>query len=206
MIYLTQGILLGLYAGVLPGPFQAFMLSQSLQHGWRRSLHLALVPLLTDLPVMLVLLTLLSQLPDWLLNLLRFGGGFYLLYLAWNTLKKVRGWTDTSDEAPAPPHGSFLQSILINYLNPNVYIFWGTVGVPIILAGLESSPFQGIGFIIGFYLTLVMVLSLSVIMTANGRLSIRMFNSISRFCRSVTSWANPTVPITLPSVSKMGDL
>jgi threonine/homoserine/homoserine lactone efflux protein len=111
---------------------------------------------------MLVLLTLLSQLPDWLLNLLRFGGGFYLLYLAWNTLKKVRNGTDASSEAPAPPHGSFLQSILINYLNPNVYIFWGTVGVPIILAGLESSPFQGMGFIIGFYLTLVLVLCILI--------------------------------------------
>ena len=64
MVYLTQGIVLGLYAGVLPGPFQAFMLAQSLQNGWRHSLPLALVPLLTDLPVMLLLLTLLSQMPE----------------------------------------------------------------------------------------------------------------------------------------------
>jgi threonine/homoserine/homoserine lactone efflux protein len=162
MIYLTQGLLLGLYAGILPGPFQAFMLSQSLQNGWRRALPLALVPLLTDLPVMLLLLTLLSQIPDLLLNLLRFGGGFYLLYLAWNTLKKVKNGAVSASASSNPPAGSFIQSILINYLNPNVYIFWGTVGVPIILEGLENSPLHGMGFILGFYLTLILVLSVLI--------------------------------------------
>lgn len=33
MIYLTQGILFGFYASVMPGPFQAFILSQIVRDG-----------------------------------------------------------------------------------------------------------------------------------------------------------------------------
>ena len=69
MFYLTQGIVFGLYAALLPGPFQAFMLSKSLQNGWRHALPLALVPLLTDLPVMLLMLGLLAQVPARLIGL-----------------------------------------------------------------------------------------------------------------------------------------
>ncbi len=162
MVYLTQGIVLGLYAAILPGPFQAFMLSKSLQNGWRRTLPLAFVPLLTDLPVMLLMLGLLAQVPAWLMDYLRFAGGIYLLYLAWNTLQRYKASADPAGNLPQSSQRGFFQSIMINYLNPNVYIFWGTVGVPIILEGLESSTAQGISFILGFYITLVIALAVII--------------------------------------------
>ena len=189
MVYLTQGIVLALYTAILPGPFQAFVLSQSLQNGWHRTQPLAFVPLLTDLPVMLLMLGLLAQVPVWLMDYLRFAGGIYLLYLSWNTFQFYK----TPASLPALPsesnHRSFFQSIWINYLNPNVYIFWGTVGVPIILKGLESSAAQGISFIIGFYLTLVVVLSIMIYLFGSvGQLNPRvqrflgLFLTVLLFC------------------------
>ena len=189
MIYLTQGIVLGLYAAILPGPFQAFMLSKSLQNGWRSTLSLAFVPLLTDLPVMLVMLILLAQMPVWLMDYLRFAGGIYLLYLSWNTLQRYKESNNPSDNPPESGQRGFFQSILINYLNPNVYIFWGTVGVPIILEGLESSTAQGISFILGFYLTLVIALAVMIYLfgsvgklNSRGQRFLTLFLTLILFC------------------------
>jgi threonine/homoserine/homoserine lactone efflux protein len=182
MIYLTQGILLGLYASILPGPFQAFMLSQTLRSGWRRTMPLAIVPLLTDLPVMLGLLFLVAQMPGWLLDVLRTAGGVYLLYLGWNTftgIKTIHPSTPSQNEAGSD---GFFKSILINYLNPNVYIFWGAVGVPIILTGLNSTPISGINFILGFYLTVVLMLAVTIFLFGSaGALSLRFRRYMSLF-------------------------
>lgn len=93
MYFLTQGIVFGLYAAVLPGLMQAFLLSQIIRSGWKRTLPLALIPLGSDGPVMLSLFFLLSQLPLWFTHGLRIFGGFYILYLAWDayhTTKKLK--------------------------------------------------------------------------------------------------------------------
>jgi threonine/homoserine/homoserine lactone efflux protein len=40
---------------------------------------------------------------------------------------------------------------LMNFLNPNVYIFWGTIGAPIVLEGWQTAFWQGMAFIVGMY-------------------------------------------------------
>lgn len=71
MIIFTQGVMLGLYAAVIPGPLQAFLLSQTLRVGWKRTLPAALSPLLSDGPIILLFLLLLSQAPGWVLKILQ---------------------------------------------------------------------------------------------------------------------------------------
>ena len=66
LIYITQGIVLGLYGAAIPGPFQAFLLSETLRSGWKRTLPAALAPLISDGPVLLAFLLVLSRLPDFL--------------------------------------------------------------------------------------------------------------------------------------------
>ena len=39
----------------------------------------------------------------------------------------------------------------MNLLNPNVYIFWATIGAPIVLAGWQRSIWLGWAFILGMY-------------------------------------------------------
>ena len=143
---------------------------------------LAIVPLLTDLPVMLGLLFLVAQMPGWLLDLLRTAGGVYLLYLGWITYTGIKNIHPSTPTLNDPGSDGFFKSILINYLNPNVYIFWGAVGVPIILTGLNSTPISGINFILGFYLTVVFMLAVIIFLFGSaGALSLRFRRYMSLF-------------------------
>jgi threonine/homoserine/homoserine lactone efflux protein len=153
MYFLTQGIIFGLYAAFLPGPMQAFLLSQVIRSGWKRTLPLALIPLGSDGPIMITLFFLLSQLPLWFTHVLRIVGGFFILYLAWDAYKTSKKPQDLALSA-LPQYNqqaTFLKGVTMNLLNPNVYIFWATIGVPTILTGWQTSPLLGISFALGFY-------------------------------------------------------
>jgi threonine/homoserine/homoserine lactone efflux protein len=151
--YLSQGIIFGLYAAVLPGPLQAFLLSRILQNGWKRTLPLAFVPLLSDGPIMLTLFLVLSQLPVWFPTGLRIVGGVFILYLAWDAFhtKIDSEKIIQSEEVKNVDKAGFIKGVTMNLLNPNVYIFWATIGVPTILAGWETSPMNGAAYILGMF-------------------------------------------------------
>ena len=153
MYYLSQGIIFGLYAAILPGPLQAFLLSRILQNGWKQTLPLAFIPLFSDGPIMLTLFLVLSQLPDWLPTSLRIIGGFFIIYLAWDAFRNSNKQEDNISPLTSKKidRAGFIKGITMNILNPNVYIFWATIGVPTILAGWEVAPIQGIAYFVGVY-------------------------------------------------------
>lgn len=157
MYYLSQGIIFGLYAAVLPGPMQAFIISQIFKIGWRRALKLAFIPLFSDGPIMLTLFLILSQLPFWFLSALRIIGGFYILYLAWDAYRDAKTISEQNpvDNTSENVKNGFFKGVAMNFLNPNVYIFWSTIGVPNILAGWQESPLHGLAFLIGMYFTMI---------------------------------------------------
>jgi threonine/homoserine/homoserine lactone efflux protein len=156
MYFLTQGIVFGLYAAFLPGPMQAFLLSQIIRSGWKRTLPLALIPLGSDGPVMISLFFLLSQLPIWFTHGLRIIGGFFILYLAWDAYRSAKNSKEISITINhSPIRATFLKGVTMNLLNPNVYIFWATIGVPTILTGWQISPLHGLAFGLGFYATMI---------------------------------------------------
>ena len=172
MYYLSQGIIFGLYAAVLPGPMQAFIISQIFKIGWRRALKLAFIPLFSDGPIMLTLLLILSQLPFWFISGLRIAGGIYILYLAWDAYRtsKINNSSEGLPITEKNSKNSFFKGVGMNLLNPNVYIFWSTIGVPNILAGWLESPLQGLSFLIGMYGT--MIPAVMVWIAAFGRVNL----------------------------------
>ena len=87
--YLLSGITLGFSAAVSPGPFQAYLLNQTVNNGWKRALPACLAPLISDGPIILLVVVLLAQTPDWFLDGLKIGGGFYLFYLAYEALHRL---------------------------------------------------------------------------------------------------------------------
>jgi len=82
--YFIFGISYAFACVVQPGPFQAFLFSQSLMHGWRKTIPLVFAPLLSDLPVIILVLLVLTQIPHVVLVILQCIGGVFLLYLAFN--------------------------------------------------------------------------------------------------------------------------
>jgi threonine/homoserine/homoserine lactone efflux protein len=157
-IYLLQGIGYGLAAASQPGPFQTYLISQTLTRGWKRTLPAALAPLVSDGPIILLCLLLLSQVPVWLQRGLHFAGGLFILYLAYAAFKSWRNFDPQNAQVESSPATSVLQAALMNALNPNPYIFWTLVTGPILLAGWRETPINGIGFLAGFYITMVLCL------------------------------------------------
>ena len=96
-LYLLQGIGFGLAAAAQPGPFQAYLLSQTMQNGWRRTLPAACAPLISDGPIILLVLWVLSRVPAWLQRGLHLAGGLFILYLAWGAW---RAWRACAGSAP----------------------------------------------------------------------------------------------------------
>ncbi len=151
--YLAQAAVLGLSAALLPGALQAFFLAQTLRLGWLRALPLALTPLLSDGPLVVLTLVILGRLPSAWIQGLEVGGGLYLLYLAWNLFRQP-----LSEERTASGAGqirTLFQAVTINWLNPNPYLFWATVLGPLVLEGWRTHPSWGLGFIATFYATMV---------------------------------------------------
>ena len=154
-LYLLQGIGYGLAAASQPGPFQTYLISQTLTRGWKRTLPAALAPLVSDGPIILICVLVLSQVPAGMQRILYIAGGLFILYLATGT---YTSWKNFDSHLPFVETGtqhSILKAALMNALSPGPYIFWTLVTGPILLKGWRETPVNGIGFLIGFYVTLI---------------------------------------------------
>ncbi len=150
-----QGVALALPSTVVPSPLKIFLISQALQNGWRRVLPAALVPLVTDGPIIILVLFLLVQTPTWFLVTLQILGGFFILYLAARILTILKAETPALRASPEATRQSFVRAIGINFLNPNPYLLWGVVAGPTVLQAMEQSVSIGLSFIVGFYITFI---------------------------------------------------
>ena len=130
LTYLILGMTYAFAAAAQPGPLQTYLISQTLSHGWRRTLPAAFSPLISDGPVIALVLLVLSRVPAWMVQGLRLAGGVFVLYLAWGAVKSWRR-CDAQDMPPAP--SSLLRAALVNVLNPNPYISWSLVLGPLLL-------------------------------------------------------------------------
>lgn len=155
LVYLFQGLVLGATAAMQPGPLQAFLLSQTLKNGWRRTLPAAFAPLVSDGPIVLLVLLILTQTPAWFLQTLQIVGGLFLLYLAygaWQAFNTAVSLTPTSTDTGQK---SLLKAALMNALSPNPYIFWATIAGPIFINGWREAPRFGVSFLVGFYVAII---------------------------------------------------
>lgn len=166
--YLLQGAALGLSASATPGPLQAFLISRAVQDGWRRTLPATLAPLLSDGPVVALVLLVLTQLPPELIRFLRIAGGLYVLFLAWRTWLTFRS---SRAAPPQPPQTqrTLLQAMGINLLNPNPYLFWSLAAGPIVLQGWAQSPALALAFVVGFYGVFILSSVLLVLLFSGAR-------------------------------------
>lgn len=150
--FLLSGILLGLSSGLSPGPLLTLVASETLRHGARAGIGVALAPLLTDLPIILAAVLLLRPLTDQTapLALIHLGGGLYLAWLGLQGLR-FRG----AELEPTDPAGSLWRGVIANFLNPSPYLFWLAVGAPTALTAWREGWPAAAAFIVAFYALLV---------------------------------------------------
>jgi threonine/homoserine/homoserine lactone efflux protein len=140
---------------VQPGPYQTYLVSQALRHGWRRTLPAALAPLLSDAPIILLVLLVLSRVPRWLELSLRCAGGVFLLWLAWRAFEGWRRYRLASGEGATSGARGLLAAAAVNLLNPNPWLGWSLVMGPLLLAAWRVRAADGVAFLVAFYGTMV---------------------------------------------------
>ncbi len=155
--YLILGMTYAFAAAVQPGPFQTYLISQTLSNGWRRTIPAAFAPVISDAPIIILVLLVLSQMPDWLAKILQCAGGAFLLYLAIGAFKSWRHFDQQKALQFQSARQTVLKAALVNLLNPAPYIGWSLVMGPLLLKGWLESPANGIALLIGFYTTMVLV-------------------------------------------------
>jgi threonine/homoserine/homoserine lactone efflux protein len=146
--------MLGFAAAVTPGPLAMFIISQAVTRGWRRTLPAAFSPLISDGPIAIVVLAVLSRIPPRMIIYMRLLGGAFLLYLAYGAWKDWRNF-DVKKPVVESGQNSALKAALINWLNPNPYIGWSVILGPILLSGWRASPANGIAMLAGFYIGMI---------------------------------------------------
>ena len=153
--YVVQGIGLGFVGAAQPGPFQTYIISRTLQSGWKRTMVAALAPLVSDGPIIALVLLVLTRLPPSLHRALHVASALFLGYLAWDALRKWRGTRDSTVPTGESGRTTLLKAVVMNFLSPGPYVFWSLVAGPTFLSGWREAPAFGLGFLAGFYGALV---------------------------------------------------
>jgi len=151
---LLLGLSLGLGAGLSPGPLLTLVITATLERGFGAGLRVALAPFVTDLPIILATLLFLRRLPPVAVVGLTLAGGLFVLYLGVETVRAAPQATLTVD-APQGSQQDLWRGALVNMLSPHPWLFWLTVGGPLVLQQGQRSTLSAGLFLAGFYSLLV---------------------------------------------------
>ena len=173
---LVQGISLGIVAGLIPGPLQTYIWLQTLNYGRQYGLWLILAPLLSDLPVVLIVLVLLGQAGDSLLSIISIIGGGFIFYIAWGVWRQLQSGginLGLDDVEASQQHPDIIRGLrhtmLLNVMSPGPWLFWGTVIGPIFISAWDDTPLNGMTLVIGFYGVFLIVLAAGVLLFHQAR-------------------------------------
>lgn len=192
---------LGLAAGVSPGPLLTLVIQATLARGFPAGLRVALAPLITDVPVVVIALLALDQAPaSWLAALSLVGGVFVVAtgVATWReeppalvpasapTAPEAAGF-GASAVAPAvvPAGGRDLwRGALVNVLSPHPWLTWATVLGPQLVVLWRSDRVVATGFLLLFYVLLVgsKIVIAGLVARGRNRLSPRGYQLALRAC------------------------
>ncbi|RPJ16112.1 MAG: LysE family translocator [Desulfobacteraceae bacterium] len=151
--FLTIGTVLGLSAGFAPGPLLTLVISETLQHDIKSGVKVALAPIITDLPIIILTLLILSKLSNFhnILGIISLAGGLFILFMGYKNLRTKRVEINFNEIKSK----SFAKGVLANALSPHPYLFWFSVGAPTMTKAMSQDIGAPTAFIISFYFFLV---------------------------------------------------
>jgi threonine/homoserine/homoserine lactone efflux protein len=151
--FLTAGFILGFSAGLSPGPLLALVITETLRHNLKAGLKVAVAPLITDFPIILLTVVVLEQLSRFkqVLGGISILGSFFVAYLGYQSIR-TSGIAVNFQKAEEK---SLRKGIIVNFLSPHPYLFWFSVGAPITVRALNLNVLAAAAFIGSFYLCLV---------------------------------------------------
>ena len=151
--FLLLGAVLGLVQGLSPGPLVTLVISETLKFGKGEGFKVAVSPLITDSAVIVLALVVLSNLARYtmIIGVVSILGACYLIFLGVENLRVKTAML----EAKVMKKEALRRAVITNFLNPHVYVFWISVGGPIILRGLTVHVSVSLLFLFGFFVLIV---------------------------------------------------
>ncbi len=165
---LLAAITLGLVEGIKPGPLTAVIISETVLHNWKAGLKVALAPLITDGPVILlsVLLYDLLTINSKSQAILGFLGAIILVWLGIDCFKNSK--IDLEKNIPKE-NQSLKKGIITNLTNPNMYLYWSLIGAPFLISAYEINMTFPFIFIGGFFTMLLGIKIIIAILVDNSK-------------------------------------
>lgn len=172
--FLIAAAVFGLSGGLSPGPLLTLVVSETLARGRNAGLAVSMSPLITDGPAIAAAVFLLGRVEnsDAALGIISIAGGALLTTYGIAGLRGAELKVEDS-EVERKVWASLGKGVSVNFLNPNPYLFWLTIGTPILLRAHESSWFLAIGFLVVFYFALVGSKCVLTILVARSRAVLR---------------------------------
>lgn len=167
--YLIFGLTFAFAAAVQPGPLTTYLISQTVSRGWKTTLPATLAPLISDGPIIILVLFLLSHISALMISILQIFGGLFLLYLSYNAYKSWKSYSFEASMSRMSPTQTLFKAALVNFLNPNPYLGWSLVMGPLLMKGWHESPSYAIALLVSFYATIILVLGIIIIIFAAAR-------------------------------------
>lgn len=163
-----MGLALGFFAGIIPGAFSTVVATTALERGMGPGLKVALMPLITEIPVMLAAVLILSRLPEGALRWIGMVGGAVLLVIAWKVAKGAGSAELTSSEKRRNM-GHYTRVFFFGILSPSPWAFWFFLGGPLLLSRWNVSPWNGVLFMATFMACFIGVMMALAWAVATGR-------------------------------------
>ena len=165
--YVIMGVVLGASAGFAPGPLFTLVIAETLRHGLRSGVFVAMAPLVTDLPIICIAVFFLSQYAQTaaVLGGISLLGGGFVFYLG---IENFRIKKD-STFAGLNKANSFKKAIIANTLSPHPYLFWISVGAPAVIKSSQQNYIWSVAFVLSFYLLFVSAKIFLAIVTVRSK-------------------------------------
>lgn len=167
--YLIFGLTFAFAAAVQPGPLTTYLISQTISRGWKTTLPATLAPLISDGPIIILVLFLLSHISALMISILQILGGLFLLYLSYNAYRSWKSYSFEAAMSKLSPTQTLFKAALVNFLNPNPYLGWSLVMGPLLMKGWHESPSYAIALLASFYATIILVLGIIIVIFAAAR-------------------------------------
>ncbi len=138
---------LGWGAGIVPGPLHTLIMVTSIRKGFRAGATVAFAPPLADVPVIPISLLVVGAMSDGIVRWLSLAGGLFVLWLGYDTIRTA----GEDGSADSPVGSDLLKGVVTNLLSPHPWLFWLTVGAPILVTAWSDTPQRAVAFLAGFY-------------------------------------------------------
>jgi threonine/homoserine/homoserine lactone efflux protein len=176
--YLLNAAGLGLAAGLSPGPLMTLIIAESLRDGLPAGFRVSLAPLVTDSVLVSLALLVAAPMPDWGLSAISVVGGAIILWMGWGTIRSAAPAATQAaaaamaggGEAPVAARGALSRGIATNLLNPQAFLFWLTVGGPMLKDAFTRYGAAGpVSFMAAFFTVMISINLVIAFSIARGR-------------------------------------